>query len=140
MPYVELSDLEGQIPPEFLTQALDDNNDDYIDAWEKVQESACEEVDALLEGRFSVPLAAPVPRVVKRAAITFACELCYRRRGTPDDQNPWVKRADATRKMLAMITAGDLKLQAQPAVAEPDPPGSIHTWESELGAPGRLLG
>lgn len=140
MAYIELSDLDGEIPEPFLIQALDDNNDGEIDAWTKVQEASCDDVDALLEGRFPVPLASPIPRIVKRAAVAFACERCYRRRSTPDDQNPWKGRADAFRKLLAAITAGDLKLQVQPVVQQPDPAGSIVTWESELGAPGRLLG
>jgi len=143
MPYIELSDLNGQIPPQFLVQALDDDNDGVIDAWAQVRTAACEDVDALLEGRFAVPLTLdPLPKIIKRAAVAFACELCYRRRSTPDDQNPWKGRADAFRKTLAMITAGDLKLSVSPRAddAAVDPPGSIITHDSALGTPGRLLG
>ena len=140
--YLALSDLEGQIPPQFLIQALDDDNDGVVDAWEQVQASAAEDVDALLEGRFTVPLTlSPLPKIIKRAAIAFACELCYRRRGTADAENPWKGRADAFRKILAAITAGDLRLAAGPeAVAvQPADAGSIVTWESELGEPGRRV-
>jgi phage gp36-like protein len=140
--YLELSDLNGQIPPQFLVQALDDDNDGVVDAWTQVQTSACEDVDALLEGRFAVPLTlSPLPKIIKRAAVAFACELCYRRRSTPDDQNPWKSRADAFRKTLSMITTGDLKLSVAPHADDVavDPPASIITHESRLGAPGRPL-
>ncbi len=142
MPYLELADLNGQIPPQFLVQALDDDNDGVVDAWAQVQTSAADDVDALLEGRFTVPLTLdPLPKIIKRAAIAFACELCYRRRSTPDSDNPWKGRADSFRKILAAITAGDLKLAAGPAAiaAQPDDVGGILTWESELGTPGRRV-
>lgn len=143
MSYVELTDLEGQIPPPFLIQALDDNGDGEIDAWPQVQASAQEDVDALLEGRFAVPLTlSPLPRIIRRAAVAFACELCYRRRGLTDAENPWKSRAEAFRKLLTSITAGDLKLSVTPdadAVAV-DPPGSVIVFDSGLGAPGRILG
>lgn len=140
--YLALADLNGQIPPQFLIQALDDDNDGVVDAWDAVKAIVQEEVDALLEGRFAVPLTFdPMPKIIKRAATAFACELCYRRRSTPDADNPWKGRADAFRKTLAMISAGDLKLSVAPKAdaAVIDPPASIITFDSALGAPGRPL-
>lgn len=140
MAYVELADLEGQIPPAFLVQALDDDADGVIDAWQVVQATACEDVDSLLEGRFAVPLTmSPLPRLIRMAARAFACELCYRRRSTPDPENPWKGRADAMRKQLMSITAGDLQLSVQPAPPDPAPAGSVVIFDSSLGAPGRPL-
>lgn len=141
--YLTLSDLNGQIPPQFLIQALDDDNDGVVDAWDVVRVAVQDDVDALLEGRFAVPLTLdPMPKVIKRACVAFACELCYRRRSTPDADNPWKGRADSFRKILSAITAGDLKLSVQPHAddAAVDPPASIITFESKLGAPGRMLG
>lgn len=139
--YVELSDLEGQIPPQFLLQALDDDGDGVMDAWPVVQAAAAEDVDALLEGRFPVPLTmTPLPRIIRMAARTFACELCYRRRGVADADNPWKGRADAVRKQLEKITAGDLQLSVQPPPPDPAPAGSIVVFDSALGSPGRILG
>ena len=144
MPYLELSDLTGQIPPQFLTQALDDNNDGYIDAWDQVQAAVQEDVDALLEGRFAVPLTlSPMPKIIKRACVAFACELCYRRRATTDADNPWKGRADAFRKTLSMITTGDLKLSVSPHAedAAVDPAASVITFDSGMGNPGsRIMG
>ena len=141
--YLAISDLDGEIPRTFLIQALDDDNDGTIDQWDAVKAAAQEDVDALLEGRFAVPLTlTPMPKVIKRATVAFFCERCYRRRGTSDADNPWKGRADSFRKILAAITAGDLKLSVQPHAedAAVDPPGSVITHESGLGAPGRLLG
>jgi phage gp36-like protein len=141
--YLALTDLNGQIPPQFLTQALDDNNDGVIDAWDAVLAAVQDDIDALLEGRFVVPLTfSPMPRVIQRAAVAFACELCYRRRSTSDADNPWKGRADSFRKILMGITSGELKLSVQPHAedAAVDPPASIITFDSGLGAPGRLLG
>lgn len=143
MSYVELTDLQGEIPGDFLIQALDDNNDGEIDAWTLVQRQACEEVDGLLEGRFAVPLTlSPLPRVVKQAAIAFACELCYRRRGKPDAENPFKSRANDFRKRLMAVTEGELKLSVAPNAdaAAVDPPGSVIIFDSGLGTPGRILG
>lgn len=141
--YLALTDLNGQIPPQFIIQALDDDNDNVIDAWEQVQAAVQNEIDAALEGRYVVPLTFdPMPRTINRAAVALACEMCYRRRGTSDDVNPWKGRADAARKTLAAIAAGDQKLASLPDTdqAVVDPPASIITFESGLGAPGRLLG
>jgi hypothetical protein len=83
-----------------------------------------------------------MPKVIKRAAVAFACELCYRRRSTADADNPWKGRADAFRKILAGIQTGDINFAVQPHTddAAVDPAASIITFESGLGAPGRLLG
>lgn len=142
MPYLQFADLEAEIPTAFLIQALDDDNDGVVDAWERVRASAEEEVDSLLEGRFALPLVLdPLPKVIKRAAVAFACELCYRRRSTADRDNPWADRAKAFRKTLAMITAGELKLNAgaEAVAAQPAPAGNVITWQSELGTPGRRV-
>lgn len=144
--YLALSDLNGQIPPQFLIQALDDDNDGAVDAWEGaggVKQAVQDDIDAALEGRFVVPLTFdPMPRIIKRAAVAFACELCYRRRGTTDADNPWKGRADAFRKILAGIQTGDIKFAVNPRTEEAavEPAGSVITFDSELGAPGRLLG
>ena len=141
--YIELSDIKSEIPTAHLVQALDDDGDGEIDAWSEVQTAACEDVDALLEGRFAVPLTlSPLPRIIKRAAIAIACDRCYRRRGTPDAENPWKSRADSFRKILMGITAGELKLSVVPDAdaAAAAPAGSVIIHDSPLGAPGRLLG
>ena len=145
MAYVELTDLAGSIPAQDLLRALDDDNDQVIDAavWTQVQADACDEVDALLEGRFATPITlSPLPKILKRAAIAFALEACYRRRGAADEQNPWAVRAAAFRKLLGHIQSGELKLSVSPDsdAAAPEPVAVIITETSALGTGSSRLG
>lgn len=119
MSYFTLSDLEALIPGDFLTQALDDDNDGAADALEIVQTAACREVDAILGVRYAVPFAAPCPAVVAHAAVTLAAEACYLRRGASPDKNPFAKAAEAARRQLRDIAAGDLPLDPQIGRARP---------------------
>lgn len=142
--YLTLSDLEGSIPPQFLIQALDDDNDQVIDAaaWAKVLADAQGEVDSYLEGKMPLPLTiTPVPMLIKQAAKAFVCELLYRRRATPDETNPWKKQADGLRKRLAAIQAGEVKMSAAPNsdAFMPDAAATVILEDSSLGRPGRVL-
>lgn len=140
--YLELSDLTGEIPPDYLTQALDDNADGEIDAWSEVQAKTCEEIDSILERRFPVPLTlTPLPRIFRQAAIAIACYRCYRRRQVPDEANPFTETAKAMRKTLNAIADGTIKLSVSPNAdaAVPDPAASIIIMASGLGNPGSRL-
>jgi hypothetical protein len=109
MPYVELTDLHGKIPPQFLTQALDDDNDGMIDQgiWQLVQGQAEDAVNSRLAQRYTVPVTDPqaLP-LVRNAALIFACEGVYARRVAPE-QNPWMGQANALRAKLDKIGTGD---------------------------------
>lgn len=124
MNYVELEDVRAMIPDTFLTQALDDNSDGVIDAWEIVQLAASEGVDGLLSTRYATPFTSP-PKFVKLSARVFAAEICYRRRGTPDAENPYFKQAESLRKLLAQIAAGEIALSAD--IERQKPSASIIT-------------
>lgn len=142
MPYIELTDLNGEIPPQFLVQGIDDDNDGVVDAWTEVQAKSCKDVDDILEGRFAVPITLdPLPGILKSAAIAFACYRIYRRRQTPDKDNPFFETMKAMKKTLLMIADGTMKLSALPNsdAAAVDPPASIIFHESALGSPGRPL-
>jgi phage gp36-like protein len=108
MPYVALIDLHGQIPPEFLTQALDDNGDGTADAgiWDAVAAAAAAEVDGMLGQRYAVPFSYPYPALVAHAARLFALDALYKRRGLSGDKNPWEKSADDMRTKLGKVGAG----------------------------------
>ena len=115
MPYVTQSDLKGKIPAELLLQALDDNNDGVADdgVWDAIAADVDNAINGPLEGRYTVPLAAPYPAAVAEAALVFACEAIYLRRGLAGkDQNPWTTRADALRKRLEAIGSGEQPLTA----------------------------
>lgn len=122
MPYISLSDLEAVLPSAFLTQALDDDGDGQIDAWEAVQAAAERAVNAILGMRYAVPFTAPIPEIVIEAAFTFAAEACYTRRGVEFDQNPFGKAAATMRATLRQIAAGEIPLapgleRAKPSVS-----------------------
>lgn len=127
--YVELTDLQAIIPAQFLTEALDDNNDGVIDAWEAVQAAAERAVNAALGVRFAVPFIAtdtdPIPAIVSEAAFLFAAEACYTRRGVEFDQNPFGKAAATMRATLRQIAAGEMPLA--PSIERQKPSVSIIT-------------
>ena len=142
MAYVELTDLTGEIPPQFLTQGLDDNNDGIIDAWTVVQAHSFSDVDDILESRFAVQITlSPLPGIIKRAAIAFACYRIYRRRSTPDKDNPFFGTMGAFQKTLRAIADGTIKLSVLPHAedAAVDPAASVITVQSEMGRPGRRI-
>lgn len=119
MNYIDLADLEAAIPSEFLTAALDDNSDGSSEAWTAVQAAACRAVDALLGGRYTVPVPAPYPAAVSEAAFSFAAEMIYNRRGMHGKENPYADRARAARELLAKIGAGELPLDPNLGRAKP---------------------
>lgn len=110
MAYVTLSALEADIPREYLIEALDDDGDGVEDAGTAVLDAASEKVDGYLAGRYTVPFASPYPSLVKRAAYVFAAESIYRRRGIPDEKNPWAKEAGKLMAKLELISQGKLSL------------------------------
>ncbi len=136
--YIALTDLEGSVPPDFLVQALDDDRDGVIDAWDAVCDQACEAVDGVLGSRFSVPFS-PVPAVVKRAARVFALEIVYLRRGIKGEDNPWTAQADDIRKQLTAISEGKTPLgpsieRAQPSVSVVTEPAKTSSANNHLSA------
>lgn len=140
MPYVTQSDLESRVPAAFITQALDDNGDGEADAglWDKVAAAVDAQINGRLEGRYAVPLAAPLPSVVTEAALVLAAEALYLRRGLSGDQNPWAKQAEAVRERLERIGTGKAELTYQSTPAKPG--GSVIGEPSRVFDPaGRLM-
>lgn len=113
MPYIQLTDLHGAIPPAFLVQALDDDGDGVADdgLFEVIAEQVSEDIDAVLGQRYPIPFVEPWPATVKSAARTLAAEALYARRVTPE-QNPWRSQANALRERLAKIGSGEIPLTA----------------------------
>jgi len=112
MSYILQTALKGKVPDDLLLQALDDNADGVADdgIWDTIAADVDRAIDGRLEGRYTVPLAAPLPAVVVEAATVFAAEAVYMRRGLAGDQNPWIKQADAFRKRLESIGSGEMPL------------------------------
>jgi hypothetical protein len=132
MPYVSQADLKGKVPDDLLLQALDDDGDGVADdgVWDGISADVDKAINGPLEGRYSVPLAAPYPYLVTEAALIFACEAIYMRRGLAGkDQNPWVTRADAMRKRLEAIGNGEQPLTATA--------GQLKSGGAVIGEPAR---
>lgn len=113
MPYTTQSKIETLIPPQHLSDALDDDRDGSADAGllDTIIATADNAVDAFLAGLFTVPFANP-PAVVQEASLVFACELIYARRLAPEEKNPFTVRASAWRVRLQNIGEGKLPLDA----------------------------
>jgi phage gp36-like protein len=139
MPYLTLDDLTALIPLKFAIEALDDDQDGEIDAFDKVRNRAESLVNGVLENRFPVPLAEPVPQKVKTAAVMVTASLCYKRAGWPDEKNPFFGDAAKELKRLESVSAGDLGLDTNKDREEPLEAGSIVSYESPLGEPNRRL-
>jgi len=136
MPYVCLSDLTADIPPDFITQALDDNGDGAQDEglWDLIASRIAEEIDGAIGRRYSLPLVEPYPEFVTSSAKTLACDKLYKRRGIEDMKNPWAKAAAAVRATLKDIMLGDEPLS--PELNRKDPSASVVTQRMGT-APGR---
>lgn len=117
MTYFTRKSVEGKIPPEFLLDALDDNRDGVEDPgiYDAVAENACTAVDAFLGSRWPVPFpAGSVPPLARQAALVFALEELYQRRGWSENTsppNPWSAQANALRTRLGRISAGEEPLR-----------------------------
>lgn len=112
MPYVAQADLENLIPADFIVEALDDDADGSADtgAWDQVAAAAARQIDGYLEQRYALPLDTPYPNLVTEAAVVFAAEILYQRRGMHGDKNPFARRADRLRASLADVASGESPL------------------------------
>lgn len=138
--YINIEDLAGEIPQEFLTQALDDNSDGVADdgAWAAIAAAASEDVDALLSGRYATPFSAPIPALVKRATRVFSLEKLYLKRGVSGDRNPWTKQADDLRALLQKIALGEAALDIE--IVRGKPSATIITEKSRThSSEGKLI-
>lgn len=124
-PYILIGDLEGLVPGDFLIQALDDDNDGVADpaVINLVLKQASEGVDAILEGKFTVPLENPLPAKVIDAARIFAAEILHQRRGKTPELNPFTGQAKQKRELLMKVAAGELQLS--PVVEKAKASGAV---------------
>jgi len=128
--YITLSQVLAKVPRDLVVQALDDNGDGEIDppVWEEVAGAACIEVDSKLGKRYTVPFvpAPDYPAIVVQAALLFVWEALYLRRGLGESKtNPWIDKADAMRRELDDIGAGNVPLN--PTIKRPVPSVSAVT-------------
>ncbi len=119
--YVLLGQLSALIPPQFLTEALDDNGDGVADpgVFDAVVAAVQQEIDGALGQRFAVPFANPIPAVVADAALVLAGFSLYARRGVAEEKNPFAARAREIRAKLAAIAQGQQPLAPEQRRAQP---------------------
>jgi phage gp36-like protein len=130
--YVLIGDLDADLPPQFLVQALDDDNDGIADAgiWTKVLKSVSEEIDGILGQKFAVPFGNPLPAIAVHAARQLAIAKLYQRRGIEDKANPYAKAAADIREKLKAIAQG--KEPLAPELQQSAPSVSIISDKSKL--------
>jgi len=124
MSYFTRTHLEAEIPAADLVALLDDDHDGSEDSgvYAAVASRAEARIDAILAPRYPVPFAdGAVPRPVQDAALMACCAALYRRRGTPDAENPFAVREASVLATLRECAAGtadlDAALDASGAVA-----------------------
>ena len=131
MPYVQLSDLSGLLPSEFLTQALDDVNAGTIDTalFNQIATDVSAVIDGYLGTRFAVPFVPDdngnYPPFVLNAAKKLCAEQLYKRRGVADEKNPWAAECGQLRAMLKAMSLGQAPLD--PDLNRKDPSASAIT-------------
>lgn len=120
MIYVTQDNVKTLVPAGVLAQCLSDDGEDPDVVWGRIAATAGQAVDALLERAYAVPFAEPLPALVEEAALVFACEILYQRRGVPPDANPFGKRAADMRTRLERIGNGKEPLRpgANPSVSD----------------------
>lgn len=119
--YIIMATLVAEVPPQFITQALDDDGDGVADAglFDQIVANAQAEVDGILGQRYTVPFANPIPAIVVDATTKLVAEKLYSRRGTEAEKNPWAKKASEVRALLKSIAKGEVPLT--PAAAREKP-------------------
>jgi phage gp36-like protein len=125
--YIIMATLVAAVPPQFITQALDDDGDGVADTglFDQILANAQTEVDGLLGQRYAVPFSNPIPAIVVDATTKFVAETLYLRRGIEGDKNPWAKKAADVRATLKAIAKGDMPLT--PAASREKPSASAIT-------------
>ncbi len=117
--YASLNALASDIPMKTIVAMLDDDKDGAADPdiLEDVLQKVDDEINSYLAARFALPLAAPLPAVVSKAARSLLGEALYKRRGLANPKNSFVIAASAARAQLQEIKdgTGTLDIATPPA-------------------------
>lgn len=130
--YVTREQLETEIPPKHLADAVDDDAEGGADTdrFEAIAQQASDDVDGYLSSIYPTPFSEPIPAAVKAAAFVFTGERLYARRGVSADDNPFTKRANDWREKLTKTGAGELPLDAN--IVKAFTPGAAITEPSAI--------
>lgn len=138
MGYTTQADLVALIEEAKVTQGLDDRNEDAADAalFALIQTAVDNEIHGYLEGRYVVPIRAPVPSLLKDAELVLEAELLWARRGNAGTNNPWTERANRLRNRLVEIQTGKAPLSLASSLGVVA--GEIVSEPSATHSPGRM--
>lgn len=114
MSYIAQTDLESLIPAEYITQAIDDNDDGEEDAglFVNIRSAAEDAVNGVLSLSYSVPIATPENfPFLKHVTRYEAARVCYARRGYHGEEGfPHYAIWKSAWDQLAKVGKGDLPL------------------------------
>lgn len=114
MSYTSQAEVEALIPARLLAEALDDDGAGMAAEGMLAQliTNAEVAVDGLIGSAVVLPLAEPLPKSVRRAALVFVLESVHQRRQVSGEANPWSKEADRWRSWLEKVGQGEATLEA----------------------------
>jgi phage gp36-like protein len=127
--YATRAEVEALIAQADLARVLDPDKSgtEHVGLFDAIVAAASLEVEALLGMAYEVPFTSPYPAIVRRAALVFTLETCWRRKGASGDANPWARAADALRETLRDIAAGRMALDTSQSLV-----GSFSTRSSSF--------
>ena len=140
MAYITARELRAVVPDQYRDAALSDQGGEPDPGLlSAVIDQACEEVDALIEGRVRLPLSTPFPQKIRTAAVYFALEILFTRRAL-EMPDATAKKIAGIRSDLGKVGAGDLRLEAsvEQTAASRQAGGSIVVRPSITGAGGMI--
>lgn len=135
MAYILQADLLAQVSENQLIQLTDDNKLGQVitDTVTRAISDAEAEINGYLaaRSRYTVPVAVPIPALIKKLAIDIAIWNLYRRRQrVPEDVRHGYEDA---RRMLESIAKGLISVGS-----DPPPPASSTANSGEVFGPDRL--
>jgi hypothetical protein len=113
MAYCSRQDIIAEINAADMIPFLDDDNDGFEDPGllDSIIDRESAKVDGRIASIYLVPVV-PTPPMLRDFTTIFVCEALYRRRLTPDEQNPFHIEAEEDRKQLTLVGNGKLELDA----------------------------
>lgn len=113
--YVDKASVKAEFDALHLTEGLDDDRNDAEDA--VLFESLAKEIDKRIQGVVSLVTAkghaSPPVQFLKNCGCDLMCALIFRRRGVPNDQNPFFEREKAALKHLDDLADGTMRAEKQ---------------------------
>ncbi len=114
--YALIADLSRAMGERDLVRFTNDDGGSTVDddVAEGALEDACDTVDTYLSRRYTCPLVAPIPSVVRRITLSCAVYWLYSRRTALESGHPRRVDYDDAIAMLKDISAGKASLGIQP--------------------------